>query len=293
MIITCLRGGLGNQMFQYAIGRRLAEKYGTELLLDVTRFKEDKLREYVLSDYCIKAKVAEENEICIFNEANKYKRTWMNIKQFIKGRYIPKVREKSLRFDPNILNKGDNIYLLGYWQTEKYFKEIAAILCKEFQLKRKLTKEEQKFENMIKSTPNAVSLHIRRGDYVTDPNANKHHGVCSLDYYEKAIELMCDKIGKIHKIHLFVFSDDLEWSKENLRTKHPITFIDYRRVDDGHADMYLMSLCKHHIIANSSFSWWGAWLNSNSHKIVIAPKQWFRSDTLNYRDVVPETWIKI
>lgn len=290
MIITCLRGGLGNQMFQYALGRYLAEKHNTELLLDTTRYLEDEKRRYALGAFCIHARIANLDEVSVFNEKNKYKRAYEKIGRFFFGRYIQKIREKSLKFDPEILKSKDNVYLLGYWQSEKYFLTISQLLRKEFQLKRELIKDEKNICNMISKEKNSVSLHVRRGDYITDLNANKYHGVCSLQYYEDAVEYLKKRIGNLK---LFVFSDDLKWVKENLKLEASMEFVNYENIDDGQGEMYLMSVCDHHIIANSSFSWWGAWLNCRANKIVIAPKQWMNISKEEYESILPDAWIRL
>jgi hypothetical protein len=127
-------------------------------------------------------------------------------------------------------------------------------------------------------------LHIRRGDYISDKKANSVHGTCDLSYYKKATELIC---AKFNDAHFFVFSDDISWAKENLNINNT-TYIDHKTIP--HEDIHLMSLCKHNITANSSFSWWGAWLNQYSKKTVIAPKQWFINKE---NEVACESWIKL
>ena len=141
---------------------------------------------------------------------------------------------------------------------------------------------------MIKST-NAVSIHFRRGDYVDQPETNKTHGTCTKEYYQKAVDLMASRIVNPH---FFLFSDEPEWIKENFSTAIPSTHV---AGYPGFIDMYLMGLCRHNIIANSSFSWWGAWLNINPDKIVIAPTQWFAIDEINNKavDLVPSNWIRL
>ena len=136
----------------------------------------------------------------------------------------------------------------------------------------------------------AVSLHIRRGDYVSNPVTNNYHGTCSLAYYKKAVLLLKEKI---ENPSFFIFSDDLLWARENLDFINDMTFIDLDKSIPDHEEMHLMSQCKHNIIANSSFSWWGAWLNENSDKIVIAPKKWFSDNTINTEDLIPAKWMRI
>ena len=137
---------------------------------------------------------------------------------------------------------------------------------------------------------NAVSLHVRRGDYVDNPSTNRWHGICSLDYYQRAL----DYIGfHAEAPHLFVFSDDQKWTRANLRFAAATTFVEINPPDRGYRDMSLMARCRHHIIANSSFSWWGAWLNPSHEKIVVAPKQWFSAARNDTRDLIPPGWVRL
>ena len=184
--------------------------------------------------------------------------------------------------------KGD-IYIEGYWQTEKYFKNIEHTIKKDFTFKTKPDKNNQSLLNQIKNC-NAVAIHVRRGDYVKNPVANRILGVCNLDYYNKCINLI---IRKINNPHFFIFSDDPKWTINNLNIDFPATYVSHNGSDKGYEDLRLMSNCKHQIIANSSFSWWGAWLNNNPNKVVMAPKKWFNDLSINTEDLIPESWVKI
>lgn len=294
MIITCLIGGLGNQMFQYAVARNLAIKNKSEVVLDFNCLKEDEKRHYGLDLLNITAREAREKEIDVFYEREKSKRIWMKVRNLLKNSYVKKINEKEFSFQEEILNLKGNIYLKGYWQTEKYFQEIANLLKLDFKLKRRLIENEVGIKSKIKSARKSVAMHIRRGDYAENSKIREKHGLCELSYYEKAIDILYSKLGQ--GIRLFIFSDDIKWAKENLSVKEYIDYmeyIDYVSPDDGQGNLYLMSLCEHNIIANSTFSWWGAWLNSNPQKVVIAPKKWFKSDELDYSDIVPTRWIKL
>ena len=289
MITVKIIGGLGNQLFQYAAARRLAHVHKTTLRLDATAFASYALHEYVLNYLRINAEIISGKELrkvrgyCAFPLVSFIFRK-MNL-----FRCGALVRERSLRFDPSILELSDNVYLDGYWQSEKYFSDIRDILLREISLKEKLTGINAELERKIIGS-NSVSIHIRRGDYVTDSAANKIHGVISLEYYTQAIKIFTDKFKDLH---FFIFSDDPEWVKGNLNISNPHTFIDGNSVEKNYADLHLMSSCKHNIIANSSFSWWGAWLNKNQNKIVIAPKNWFADSSRRSDDIIPSTWMKI
>ena len=290
MIITELNGGLGNQMFQYAVARRLAEVNHTELKLDIENLKKDRLRTYELHHLNVNAQFAVYDDIAIFKERSKRKKIKFYIRQILSRKKLRNIKEKHFHFDESILFLKDNIYLQGYWQTEKYFKDISDIIRREFSLKEKLSEESQQVAQKIKMSANSVSLHIRRGDYVTDTTTNSTHGTCSLDYYQKCVKKLAEKFSDLQ---LFVFSDDPEWVKVNLHFKYPTVFVNHNGVECAFEDMHLMSLCMHNIIANSSFSWWGAWLNNNPYKVVFAPKHWFKKEEMNTKDLIPDSWIRV
>lgn len=283
MIITKLIGGLGNQMFQYAVGRRVADTNLTELKLDVTGYSDQvdiTPRAYSLNIFNIEENFATRKEI------HQLKKNIFLLRLFRKNTYH---REKQFQFDSNILAVINNSYLEGYWVSEKYFMEIENTIRQEFSFKSKPNAINQSTLDQIEST-NSISIHVRRGDYIEDAKTNQFHGVCRLDYYKTAISHI---VRQVKNPHFFVFSDDPGWCKANLRLKYLTTYVTHNLGNNDHEDMRLMSTCKHNIIANSSFSWWGAWLNNNQDKIVVAPKQWFRDKSINTRDLIPESWIRI
>lgn len=279
MIIVKLQGGLGNQMFQYALGRRLALKNNAELRLDVTHFEQYGVRRYELHVFNIFCSVASKRNIKFFRKFNN------SIISKIAGRHYKYVKEKNLYFDKTVLEKKGNIYLDGYWQSEKYFKDIREIIVKDFAVRNEPDTKNKSLLEKIKNS-NSVGLHIRRGDYVSDEKINKFHGTCPLEYYYNAVKI----VEKIGDPEFFVFSDGPEWTKMNLKLQYP-TFYSDNNPKRGYEDLRLMSHCKHFIIANSSFSWWGAWLSDNLDKIVCAPKTWFAGQ--DEGDVVPESWIRV
>jgi hypothetical protein len=280
MIITHLYGGLGNQMFQYAVARRIAYHGGEELKLDITIFAEYPLRVYELKYFQIEENFATQEEIA------KLKYNFFNrLKPLYKRTYI---KEKHFQYTPQISKLRRNVYLEGYWQTERYFKDIEDIIRKDFTVKTPLAGSNLEIAKKI-SEVDAVSVHIRRGDYVANPTTNEIHGVCGLSYYYDCIAKLA---SKINNPHFFVFSDDQEWVQENLKISFPVTFITQNGAEKAYEDLRLMSLCKHHIIANSSFSWWGAWLAPGKDKIVYAPSRWFNLD-IDTSDLLPAGWIKV
>jgi hypothetical protein len=288
-ITVKLKGGLGNQMFQYAFGRSLSHKNNSRLVLDInfllvqSRKKGFTLRQYSLSSFNIienKTLLSKLAEISLPKLLLKINNKLVKIKNKLK---LEKIIYENNYLNNNLNNK--RIYLDGYWQEETYFKEIENIIIKEFTLK-KTSKTAEKIKNLIKGKNNPISIHIRRGDYVSNPKILSQFGLCSIDYYKKAIKYLNEKVDNPT---FFVFSDDINWAKQNLKIKNTF-FISNPKINEAE-DIMLMSQCKHHIIANSSFSWWGAWLSNNSDKIVIAPNKWFNQDP--NKNIVPKNWKKI
>ncbi|MCC6582760.1 MAG: alpha-1,2-fucosyltransferase [Chitinophagales bacterium] len=295
MIRVALNGGLGNQMFQYATGRALSVVNNTNLLLDLislqSKLQSKQLATYrkfeldiFTTDAVINKPVFTHKYLYPFAKANFY----FNIAiSKIKYNYF---KEKSFEFDAALLKQPDNTYLDGHFQTEKYFKNIENLIRNELKFKDKLSGKNLHFKNKIESC-NAVSLHIRRGDYLLNKKNLNKHGVTSLNYYYKAVSFIASKIDAPV---FFVFTDDLKWTKENFNIDFPFEIVDENTAPEtSHLDMHLMSLCSHNIICNSTFSWWAAWLNDNQDKIVIAPSKWFEDSSINSKDIYPSEWIKL
>lgn len=285
-----LTGGMGNQLFQYALGRQLAIKNDTELKLDLSFFKTYDWHEYSLAPFNIQAKIATEEELWAVKGNYPYK--WQRIIFKLKNKFYKKfetIIENGLEYHTYITNVGNNTYLKGYWQSEKYFKNIKDILTHDLKITIEPSVENKDIINQTQDC-NAISLHIRRGVYVSVPEVNKFHGVKSLSYYMEALEFIKNNVIEPH---IFIFSDEIEWAKENLKINIPHTFVDQNNDKTDYEDIRMMSMCKHHILANSTFSWWAAWLNANPDKIVIAPKKWFNDATINTQDLIPESWLRI
>jgi len=292
MIISNVIGGLGNQMFQYAIGRALSLRRHTQLKLDISGFSQDPQRKYDLHLYNIQAEIATLQEVeKLKGKLNqglgeKIVKIFSAKSPAISASYL---KEKDMGFHPEILEAPDNVYLEGYWQSEKYFSDIAATIRKDFSMKTAPNIDNQKVLDQIHATT-AISLHVRRGDYVSNTTANAFHGTTTLDYYKMAIDKLNNLIpgGTI-----FVFSDDQTWVKENLKFTLPTIFVDCNDTDHAQDDLRLMASCQHHILANSTFSWWGAWLAEHPKQIVIAPKQWFKNPNISSKDLIPSRWMQI
>jgi hypothetical protein len=291
MIIVKIIGGLGNQMFQYAFYRFLKEKYGN-VKVDITDFFSYNLHNgYVLEDFFnLKVEKANFYEILQLREENR-KGVVCKIKRKLFGKKSSHINEEGFEF--SLLSKKRDLYLDGYWGSEKYFKDIKNIIHKEFTVRVDPDEQNQLMINKIAECE-SVSIHFRRGDYINDKNASKLFNNLTMDYYNSAVI----KISKsIKNPFLFIFSDDPEWTQKNIKFSYPTIHVNINGTDRGYEDLRLMSLCKHNIIANSTFSWWGAWLNNNPDKIVIASKIWFKDPVknagINFDELYPKGWIMI
>lgn len=294
MIGVRLMGGLGNQMFQYAIARELANLHHTDVVMDQIFFENiaevDTPRYYELDCFKLQANFLDLNKRPVENPEVAYQGKRGRLRQLqhqLAGNSWHIYREPHHNFDPNALKQPNKTYLIGYWQTEKYFADIRPTILADFSFRDEPTRKNQQLLKAIAQSP-SVSIHVRRGDYISNPNANKFHGTKDTAYYQTALQAV---LKKVKNPHLFVFSDDPEWCKQNLRFKQPTTYVEGNK--KGYEDMRLMMHCDHNIIANSSFSWWAAWLNTNPEKIVVAPKQWFNDPTVNVGDVLPKSWLKV
>jgi glycosyl transferase family 11 len=295
MIIVKLMGGLGNQMFQYAFGKRLALKHNTPLKLDQSRLYDVTIktkytvRKFGLEEFNINASAASEQEL------KKYHRGKAGMLRDLVLLHLPfrinnlYVREPYFNFFKKALKAPKDAYLDGYWQSEKYFDNISECLLQDFSLKTALEGENKRLAEKIEKE-NSVSIHVRRGDYVSMTVNTALFEVCDAEYYLKAI----DEMKKLEKQPvLYIFSDEPEWFKQNINTDLQVEYVTHNTGEQSYIDMHLMSLCKHNIIANSSFSWWGAWLNRNPDKKVIAPKKWFKNNLKDARDLIPAQWITL
>ncbi len=296
MIVVNVIGGLGNQMFQYAFAYSVSQKLKQPFRLDVTDFEtywhpqnsSSCWHPYQLNIFQIKNELPPHT--IKLKEKNLLNKAIMKLKT-IKRKFLTEgyYQEPHYHFDENVFNIQKDAYFVGYWQSECYFEGYRDELLKQFMLKVLIHVKTQEYKKAILSR-NAVSLHIRRGDYVSDANTNNFHGICSLEYYQKAVKYM-NQIST--EVCFYIFSDDLDWAKDNLNFVDNKIFVELDENVPDYEEMYLMSCCKHNIIANSSFSWWGAWLNQNIDKKVIAPKQWFPDSSIDTKDLIPKTWIRL
>ncbi|TSJ40297.1 alpha-1,2-fucosyltransferase [Mucilaginibacter corticis] len=292
MIVVKIVGGLGNQLFQYSFGKAIEAHTGLQVYYDVDDFNgKYTLHKISLQHFNVnihKASIKDIQQLSsIYNKA-KYKLYRITKGGVINKKALNLYREEGTLYDADVFSLSyDNIYFDGYWQSEKYFRSIRKLLQQELIITTAPSQANQAVIDKINSC-NAVSLHIRRGDYVTNIVSNEIYSTCSLGYYELAFNYISEKVSNPI---FFIFSDDINWAKNNLDSKYQMEFVDLNDADHNYEDMRLMSYCKHNIIANSTFSWWGAWLNNNDNKIVVAPKKWFNIDSRSSVDLIPESWI--
>ncbi len=289
MIIVKLKGGLGNQMFQYAMGRSLSHFHGMQLKFDILTFPDHNQRVYALDKFNVDIQNASQNEI--FNLKYQSRNFFNKILRRAPKKSSNYIQEKDFILCKKILSINGSVYIDGYWQSEKYFEDIKEIIRHDFSIKHPIKGKNKKCSEIISSC-DSVSMHIRRGDYVSNHVTNNIHGICDTTYYKYCVDLIRQRLKSPH---FFIFSDEPEWVHENINLDFPITIVDHNTIENAFEDMCLMSLCQHNIIANSSFSWWGAWLNSNPHKIVIAPQRWFADKNKNIKttDLVPDRWLRL
>lgn len=284
MAITIhINGGLGNQLFQYATGRALSLSKGTDLYLDTSSFEEShNLRSYLLDHYLIKARVLKRKK-WLHQKITNVLRTIMGLS--IKGNVYT---EKLNTFDANVLGLSDDSYLLGYWQSPKYFHHYSATIKQDFTLQTTLSQASLEILRRIKKST-SVAVHVRRGDYVSNSVSQQVHGTQTPRYYDNAAKYL-DR--QVKSSHYFIFTDDPTWASQNILTRYKnITYLPTSQ--EPYEDLELIRACDHFIIANSSFSWWGAWLGSKKGSITIAPKKWFASSKYSSKDLIPKHWVQI
>ncbi len=287
-LIARIEGGLGNQLFQYAAARSLADRLGCELALDLRGLAENADRPYQLDRYHVRASIADDTMLQRLPSARASRRAqWCsNLSQAWPWLFsFPAFWPRSFAFDSRFAQIRRPVFLIGYWQSEKYFAWNRPRLMQDISLRKALVRDRPLLEKIQGST--SVALHIRRGDYVSNANAAAFHGLCDLRYYVAAVQLLR---ARLRDPEVFVFSDDSQWAREHLALGLPTYFVESSGEDSGMQDMELMRHCKHHVLANSSFSWWGAWRCENPQQQVIAPRQWFKDTGVDTSDVIPSRW---
>lgn len=287
MIAVKLMGGLGNQMFQYAAGRALALRLHAALKLDHSFLEADSQatytrRHYELGAFNCKAEKAGADDL---EKVRKATRPGPFARLFARPT-ITVLKENGFQYNRQIERIDGDVFLDGFWQSEKYFSGIRPALLTDFSLGKKLSDKAAALKSRVLADTHSVFVHFRRGDYVTLPSAASVHGAAALDYYQSAVELLRSKVANPS---FYVFSDDMDWVKQHFKAEGAV----YVEGLEACEDLELMKSCRHGIIANSSFSWWAAWLNENGEKVVVAPKQWFKDPSINTVDLIPAAWHKI
>jgi hypothetical protein len=282
MITTFIYGGLGNQLFQYSAGRALSLRHGVDLCL-IWKGGSNKSRALSMMHFNLNCK--------ILSSASFMKRINFDVvKSYIKHGSPVIFREATLGFNNQFTSLGPNICLNGYWQSEKFFTPIEDTIRQDLKILTPPSVQNQLLLEKIRSK-DSIALHIRRGDYVTNPSAFAVHGTCNISYYKNAMQYITDKLQK--QPVFYIFSDDIPWAMANLKNDHKMIFVNHNNDIQNYEDLRLMSYCKHNIIANSSFSWWGAWLNKNPNKIVVAPQKWYADHDTKNPDILPSNWVKL
>lgn len=267
MVIVKLGGGIGNQLYRYAAGRRLAHKWNTEFKQEIFEYANSKVSSYVLGSFNIQENFATAEEV-------------QSLKQLHEGTNLGR-EKRAWNFMPEVLNWPDNLYLFGAWEDERYFADISDIIRKEFTLKNPLGAAAQRWKEKILAVDCSVSLHFRHGDFAFNPilGFSTSNAILPPDYYYECV----NRLKREYKnLTLFVFSNNLQWVKENFLPGVPVEFVEGEDLQDFE-ELWLMSLCKHNIIANSTFSWWGAWLNRNPDKKVFMPIPSSEAARVGYR----------
>ncbi len=292
MIIARLGGGMANQMGIYAAGRALSLQCGATLKLDLSGLEKDSLRKYELNKLNIHAEIATEEEIKAITQESRFKIVNKIKKKIYKRFHIKKphvYKESSLSFDPSFFKLKPPIYLIGNFPSVYYPLTIFDLLKKEFSISQPLSQQSQAWLNKI-GTVCSVAVHVRRGDYVSNPKITAVHGVLGMDYYRRAFDVM---LKQQPRAEFFVFSDDPEWVKVNIKPGSIIHYVDCNDSENGFQDYWLMRHCKHHILANSGFSRWAALLCNNQNQVVIRPSRWVNSKQFKAEDVGPSSWILV
>lgn len=295
MIIVRLMGGLGNQLFQYACARRLALTHNTDVGLDLGHFSRrhgwHTDRAYQLRHFCLTEHFASDKDI--YHLRGHTESRWSRKTFKWRRRLFPAIakryrQEAGLAFDPAVLNWENDVYLKGFWLDERYFSDQASVIRSDLRFREPLTGVNASLAGRLQEV-NAVSIHVRRGDYISNPQYRAQMAHLEQGYYSAAI----DQARAILKDPVFViFSDDVPWVRAHLSLPESTIWAEANDADAGYRDLHLMSLCRHHIIANSTFSWWGAWLNPHPEKRVWAPQQWYAQDEPGFA-IIPETWTKV
>jgi hypothetical protein len=298
MIVSHLISGLGNQMFQFAVAYSLAKSKGTDWALDTSWYYQEiekmSPRAFELGEFGFDIRIATAEEIDYytrFGEHNLIEKIERKLRSYLPYYKQKFYKELHFHYDPNFWKAPSDCYLYGFWQSDKYFGPYQKDIRQFFKGTKPFSDQNKRtIEKITDNKVNAVAIHIRRGDMVHNPEVRKIHGFCTSEYYHEAAKYVMDRV---ENCRFFVFSDEPEWCRENFKPGAECIIVDQNTGMEGYNDIRLMAMCKHNIIPNSSFSWWGAWLNENPNKIVVAPKKWFAIEGKDTKDLLHANWIRL
>lgn len=289
MIVVRIEGGLGNQMFQYAFGTQIAHRNRTELVLDLSSYAKKPQHGYLLDRWQIAARQLEPHEVRRLPHRYQPKANrsvWRRFFLPIDG--LKRVREKPFGFSKEYLETRNDCYLVGYWQSERYFPDVTKEVVQQFQPRTASSHQSERIRERMLET-NSIAIHIRRGDYLNP--ANPQFTACNLSleyYYQSILHRLRHRVG----CEAFVFSNDIAWCREKLRLPCPTHYVEHTTNGTAHEDLWMMTAAESLVIANSTFSWWGAYLGQRDGKTVYAPMQWFRPNTLDDSNIPCQSWIQ-
>ncbi len=287
MIVARIEGGLGNQLFQYAFGTQLASRLGTELVLDLSAYASKPAHGYMLDRFAIGARELRADERRRvphrYRDGNRSLLTAFSLG----GNGLMRLRERPFGFSEKYMSASDNSYLVGYWQSDRFFRDVTANVQEQFRPSIRPSDESKRVrERMLRSA--SIAIHVRRGDYITtQPMAVRNLG---LSYYRECVRMQLEKRPESE---VYVFSNDIAWCRQNLKFPCPIHFIDHTNNDTAHEDLWLMTAADCLVIANSTFSWWSAYLGERLERSVYAPKSWFYPGTMDDQYLHCENWIRV
>lgn len=291
MFISRLDGGLGNQMFQYAYGCYLASKYETELLLDLDSFANQPPHGYLLHRFQINASVLSPTQSHLvprrYRPEISKRGSWSGLVwNRLAAAKMRRHKEKPFGFQPQHLAPGNNRYLVGYWQSEKFFPGMRESLLQQFRLREQPSPKTLAIAESMQAT-NSIALHIRRGDYLNNPEAARLYHNLESNYYRRCVEQWSEQHANPQ---VYIFSNDPQWCSDNVTFDHKTHFVDHNDASTAHEDLFLISQARCCVVANSTFSWWGAWLNQRADKSILAPDTWFQPQTLDGSSIIPKSW---
>ena len=293
MVIVRFKGGMGNQMFQYAFGRQLAHQLGETLTFDPTNLLfRNAPPEFVYRNYDLDVFQPEVTTFLappallapVYNL--KIARLSGLVNRVVRGGKSV-VKEPHFHFSPETLKEARaGVIYDGWWQSQKYFADVEARVRRDFRFSRPIIPASQALLRRVEAT-NAICLNVRRTDFLKVDTLN----ATNLEYFLRGARYLEERVDKPH---FFVFSDDIEWCREHIELGHPTEFVGHEHKGFKFGNyMQLMTRCKHYLIPNSSFAWWAAWLNTGADKIVVAPKNWFTDPAIDTSDLVPGGWVRL